>query len=277
MLVFLIDDEEYALKDIKSVMAEAEPDAEIMAFTRCEEALEVIRLGMKPDAVLSDITMPGISGLEFATSVKTFSEDTHIIFTTAHSEYAVDAFRIKANGYLLKPIIAEDLKRELSYVPGREKKQHDRLDVHCFGYFDVYWHDEPLVFGRKQSKELLAYLIDREGAACSSGEIGLALWEDDADEKAEKNRIRVLINDLKNTLKNIGIEDALIRDKREIAIKKDYLDCDYYRLLDGDMDALNSYHGEYMKQYGWAELTNARLHFIKNDNEKTKNGRGLWS
>ena len=151
-----------------------------------------------------------------------------------------------------------------------------KLEVRCFGYFDVLWKGQPLIFARKQSKELLAYLIDREGAACSSGEIALALWEDEVDEKAEKNRIRVLINDLRNVLRGIGMEDVLIRDKREIAIQRDLLDCDYYRLLNGDMTKLDSYRGEYMKQYGWAEVTNARLEFLSREEPQLRDSFALY-
>lgn len=39
----------------------------------------------------------------------------------------------------------------------------------------------------------------------------------------------------------------------------DRLDCDYYHMLEGDMDAINAYHGEYMVQYSWAELTAGQL------------------
>ena len=261
MFVFLID-EESAHNEIKDILIKADPDVEIMSFTSCDEALDAVSLGIRPDVVLSEIVLQGMSGLEFAESLRVHSPQTQIIFITAHSEYAIDAFRVKANGYLLKPVTEEDIRRELSYVPAYIQAPHDRLEIHCFGFFDVYWQGSPLVFSRKKSKELLAYLIDRNGAACTSGEIGLALWEDEGDDQAEKNRVRVVINDLKNTLKSIGMEDALLRAKREIAIKKDFVDCDYYRLLSGDTDARNSFQGEYMKQYGWAELTNARLHFI---------------
>ena len=77
----------------------------------------------------------------------------------------------------------------------------------------------------------------------------------------EHNRIRVLINDLKKTLQSIGMERVLIREHRELAIRKDLIDCDYYRMLEGDMDAVNSYRGEYMMEYSWAEITNADLRF----------------
>ena len=45
------------------------------------------------------------------------------------------------------------------------------------------------------------------------------------------------------------------------AVDTELLDCDYYRMLKGDMDAVNAYQGEYMKQYSWAELTVGRLFF----------------
>ena len=266
MLIFIIDDEKFALKDMEAVIAEAAPDARIEAFMRGEAALGAVGNGKKPDVVFSDIEMPGISGLEFAISMKKISPDARIIFTTAYEKYAIEAFRIKANGYLLKPLTVEGVREELAYIPQIHPADTDRLVIRCFGYFDVYWKGCPLIFGRKQSKELLAYLIDREGAACSSGEIALALWEAGSDERAERNRIRVLINDLRHTLRQIGMEDLLIRQKREIAVRRDLLDCDYYRVLDGDLDGLNSYRGEYMKQYVWAELTNGRLHFIKRKN-----------
>ena len=79
--------------------------------------------------------------------------------------------------------------------------------------------------------------------------------------KVEHNRIRVLINDLKKTLQSIGMEHVLIREHRELAIRKDLIDCDYYRMLEGDMDAVNSYRGEYMMEYSWAEITNVDLNF----------------
>ena len=73
--------------------------------------------------------------------------------------------------------------------------------------------------------------------------------------------IRVLISDLRATLREIGMEELLIRERRQLAIRRDLVDCDYYRMRDGDTAAVNAYFGEYMKQYSWAELTAGRLHF----------------
>lgn len=133
------------------------------------------------------------------------------------------------------------------------------LAVKCFGYFEVFWRGRPLMFSRKQTKELLAYLVDRKGDACTSEEIATALWEEEDNLKNLKARIRILISDLRQTLRQIGREDLLIRRSGRVAILADGLDCDYYRMLKGDMDALNSYEGEYMIQYSWAEMTAGQL------------------
>ena len=118
-----------------------------------------------------------------------------------------------------------------------------------------------MIFARRQTKELFAYLVDREGAACTAEEIAAALWEEENDIQAMKHRIRNLIGDIRNCLGRIGMEDVLIRERRQLALRRDRLDCDYYRMLAGDMEMVNAYRGEYMVEYSWAELTAGRLHF----------------
>lgn len=263
MLFFAIDDEPRMLRMLYEILAEAEPRAEIKDFSKASAALAVIEEGARPDVVFSDIEMPGMDGLELAVRIKNGSPETKLIFVTAYPRYASDAYRLHVNGYIVKPVQAERVREELALLdlPYSAPNEKGKLRVHCFGYFDVFWNDEPLVFRRKQTKELLAYLVDREGAACTSGEIALALWNDDCNATAANNRIRVLLNDLRTTLRAIGMEDVLIRQRRQLAIDCSKVDCDYYRMKDGDAPAVNAYGGEYMKQYSWAELTTAKLHF----------------
>ncbi len=139
--------------------------------------------------------------------------------------------------------------------------ENKKLGVRCFGYFDVFYGDDPLIFTRAKTKELLAYLIDRGGAACTGGEIELALWEDTAAVKNTKHYLRVLTNDLRTALASVGMEDVLIREHNQWAVRRSMLDCDYYRMLDGTPGPDDVFDGEYMKQYSWAEETRARLEF----------------
>ena len=79
-----------------------------------------------------------------------------------------------------------------------------------------------------------------------------------------KDRLRHLVGDLRKTLASIGMEDILVRRSGRLAILRDKVDCDFYRMVDGDMEAVNTFTGEYMAQYSWAEMTAGRLTFRKN-------------
>ena len=138
MLIFAIDDEESILKDIEDTIIRAvDGRAEIRGFRRSSDAMKAVEQGSIPDVVFADIVMPGISGLEFAVRLKEISPDTRIIFVTAHEEYAIEAFKVKAHGYVMKPINVEDVREELESVPIYQKADEDKLEVRCFGHFDV--------------------------------------------------------------------------------------------------------------------------------------------
>jgi two-component SAPR family response regulator len=202
-----------------------------------------------------------LSGLEFAVALKKASPDTRVVFVTAFSQYALDAFQVRAQGYIMKPLTTALVRRELDELPAEPKPAPNRLRVQCFGYFEVFWRGEPLRFARRRTKEFLAYLVDRRGAFCAMEDVISALWGDVDDMKNAKHRVRNYISDLRETLKEIDMEDVLIRRTNNIAIRTELLDCDYYRMLEGDMAAVNAFRGEYMTNYSWAELTAGNLYF----------------
>ena len=262
MRIFVLEDEAILLNGTVSAISQVRPKAQIFPFSRPKEALEAVAEGNHPDVVFSDIRMPGLNGLEFAVKLRTLCPKAKVIFVTGYEQYAVDAFRIHAHGYIMKPLTPDRIREELDYLEHPEKKPiSNQLVVRCFGHFEVYWQGEPLLFSRRQTKELLAILVDREGAVCTAEEISTALWENEGDLRLTKNRIRVLVSDLRNTLNKIGQGDVLIRRSGELSVRKDLLYCDYYRMLAGDPDAINEFYGQYMQQYSWAELTAGRIFF----------------
>ena len=262
MLIFAIDDEPKSLELLHDAIAQAAPEADIRDFPLGTAAIDAI-MGqrLRPDIVFTDIQMPELDGLALAVRLKQFSPRSKIVFVTGYSEYSMDAFRLHASGYVLKPLEEKRIREEIENIYPPITPANDRRYIQCFGQFEVFWQQKPLMFGRKQTKELLAYLVDREGAACTAEEIADALWEDEADMTAMKHRIRELIRDMRKTLAGIGMEDIILRRSGQLAIQRDRVDCDYYRMLDGDMQAANDFQGEYMKQYSWAEITTGRLLF----------------
>ena len=262
MMIFAIDDEPKALRVLCRCVEAAAPGAGLRAFDSAFAALDAIRFGgLFPDIVFSDIEMPGLSGLEFAVALKKASPDTRVVFVTAFSQYALDAFQVRAQGYIMKPLTTALVRRELDELPVEPKPAPNRLRVQCFGYFEVFWRGEPLRFARRRTKEFLAYLVDRRGAFCAMEDVISALWGDVDDMKNAKHRVRNYISDLRETLKEIDMEDVLIRRTNNIAIRTELLDGDSYRMLEGDMAAVNAFRGEYMTNYSWAELTAGNLYF----------------
>lgn len=259
MLIFAIDDDPQALRRLRRTLEKAAPEAEIAAFARGEAALDAVDRGTRPDIVFSDVRMPGMDGLTLAERLRERVPRLKIVLATAHPEYALEAMRLHIDGYIVKPVSPERVAGELRYNIPEPTAAPERIVVRCFGPFEAYWQGRPLAFGRKQTKELLAFLVDREGAACTAEEIAAALWEDETDMSAAKHRLRQLISDLRNTLSEIGMEAVLVRRSGQLAILRDRVDCDYYRLLDGDANAPKPFTGAYMSQYRWAELTDARL------------------
>lgn len=264
MSVYAIDDEKIALYELCETIQQALPQVQIERFTDPEAALQKLREScVRPDIVFSDIRMPGMDGLELAVRVKTHSPDTKVIFVTGYSQYAMDAFRAHANGYLMKPVTPEQITEEIAFLGLPVKNDAEKLQVRCFGSFEVFYRSEPLIFKRRLSKELFAFLIDRNGAYCSSEEISAVLWEDEPDLTKLKHRLRNLVSDMRAALKAVGQESVLLRGSGRIAVRRDAVDCDYFRMLDGDMNAVNAFRGEYMSQYSWAQLTEGKLHFMQ--------------
>ena len=126
-------------------------------------------------------------------------------------------------------------------------KSTKKLQVKCFGNFEVFAGGVPVKFSRKKSKELFAYLIDREGAAVNVNELNAILWEED-----KKSYFRNLIADIQASLKAVDAEDVFIKRRNECFVDVNKIDCDAYEYRKDNPDAIRMYRGEYMAQYSWA-------------------------
>lgn len=104
MRVIIVDDEPLAREGVALFLKGTE--AQVVA--QCENGNQAVTsiAELKPDLVFLDINMPGLSGLEVVEAVGPKNMPL-TIFLTAHDKYAIDAFRINALDYLLKPINAE--------------------------------------------------------------------------------------------------------------------------------------------------------------------------
>ena len=110
----IVDDESLALSRLKRLLNENGID-DITAFDNPIEALKEVTK-TKFDAVFLDISMPNITGLELADSIIQLEPKTFIIFQTAYSEFALEAYKSGGMGYLVKPIESNDIKNILEKI-----------------------------------------------------------------------------------------------------------------------------------------------------------------
>ncbi len=259
MRVIAVDDEQIILDDFVDMLKGMGEVTTVEGFTDCDKALTYISEN-DVDVAFMDIHMRGMDGITLAKRAKAIKPSLNIIFLTAYPEYSLDAMKLHASGYLVKPAIEEDVRKELRdlRIPP-ESGSGLRVKVQCFGNFEVYVDSYPCPFKYIKTKELFAYLVDRKGAFCSNGEILAALWEDKEITVSLENYLRNLVSDLRQVLKEYKLDDVMMKKKGMIRIVPELIDCDYYKWIEGDPVAINAFSGEYMSQYSWAEATLAGL------------------
>ena len=128
---------------------------EAKGFTQPQEALRYLE-HERVDAALLDIDMPGMNGIDLAAAIKEKWPDTAIFFLTGYPQYALDAFRVHANGYLLKPVKKQKSEAEIRYLMGKnQRKPVTRVEARALGNFDLLVDGKRADFKRAKSKELI--------------------------------------------------------------------------------------------------------------------------
>ena len=124
----LIDDELNSLQNLQQKLEGFCPDVAIVAVTqKPEEGILLIRQH-QPDVVFLDIEMPRMSGFRMLEELGEYDFD--IIFTTAYNHYSIDAIRISAFDYLVKPIGIEDLQQAVERLSKSLNRQtKEKIDI----------------------------------------------------------------------------------------------------------------------------------------------------
>jgi len=139
-------------------------------------------------------------------------------------------------------------------------KDEELLKIKTFGNFEIFGKDgNPLIFSKKLSKEIMAYLVDKRGYSVTTKDLILDILEDDTKNLNAAKYISKLICSAIKDLEAAGYDNIIVREKNSLHLNESKIDCDFYNLLDGDISYWQFYHNEYMKDYSWAEESNAML------------------
>jgi len=252
MKTILVDDMMLDLQLFELKCADM-PDFEIVGkFTDPNEAVQYAGSHVV-DFALLDIDMPGMDGIELARRLRALRGDIIIVFATAHTKFAVEALRMKADYMIFKPFDREDIADVLERAKLLHGRQRKRYYFHTFGSFDMTAAGQPVHFHSAKAKELMALCVFRGGRPVSIHEIVAYLWGEDADVDADKTGYRRTIKELTDSLREAGAEEILERERGACRVRMELAASDYRDFMDGDEEACCLFQGAYMQQYSWAE------------------------
>jgi two-component system LytT family response regulator len=126
MKVLIIDDERLARDELRDLLHIA-PDVEIVGEAAHAETARALIATTQPDLLLLDIQMPGPDGFTLLATLPL--PVPAVIFVTAHDSHALQAFRVNALDYLLKPIEPDQLKAALARVRDHLACRHAQATV----------------------------------------------------------------------------------------------------------------------------------------------------
>ena len=107
--IVMADDEPGVLLFLRSILSKLEGAQVVGTTENAEDAIKLVR-EQSPDLAFLDIELPDMKGIELAEKLREIKPDIAIIFITAHQEYSLDAFKLYASDYILKPVDQERVK-----------------------------------------------------------------------------------------------------------------------------------------------------------------------
>ena len=129
LIALVVDDEAPARSELRYLLEQDKRIAGVRVAASGTDALRVLE-NEPVDVVFSDISMPGLDGMELARVLARFAHRPAVVFVTAHDQHAVDAFAISAVDYVMKPVrperLAEAVRRVVRAVaPAPESRDED--------------------------------------------------------------------------------------------------------------------------------------------------------
>ena len=216
----IIEDEIHILNMMHYFMNENKHYKLVGTFSNPLEALKEAPL-LNADVLFIDIEMPMMNGIELAKRLKT--AENQVVFTTAYEHYALEAFRIQATDYLLKPVTPEDITaitnklmkiKEVNRLMQVSETKPNFPLIQCFGTFKVINYENTLLkWPTRKTEELLAYLLTHQQQSINKWRIADMLWPEKDGEKA-LHSVHNTVYLLKKTLKeyNFPIRIDMIHD-----------------------------------------------------------------
>ncbi len=258
MYIVGCDNSKLTMIKLEKILKKLDPNGKHRFYTDVQSLIS--NLDKPVEMAFIDVDMQGMDGITLAQRIMARYPLCNIVFLAEGTEYMHAAFDIHASGYIIKPFTKETIQDEIQHrrfiTPDYSECP---VKVQCFGSFKVFVNGKPVVFKRQKTIMTLAYLIDRRGALCDTDTLIGNIEPESAADDTEKSKMRVYISDLAATFAELGIDDLILKFSGTYGVDTSLLNCDYYRYLESDPEAISKYSGEYMTGYDFAEETRELL------------------
>lgn len=290
MKAILIDDEKPALQHLERLLTK---DARLEITGKYTSA----RLGLqhlqqeKADIVFLDIGMPEMDGLEAAEHIATLDRNIRVVYITAYTEYAIDAFELNAVDYLLKPVTSQRLGKTLERLVSRGEQARQEKEtalsappaadlpsgILCFKRLEFLEGSES---GRKmqwrtnKAQEVFALLLHYRGQWIMKDTIVDLVWPEFKPEKALAN-LHTTVYHIRKLLKTreMGVLVEFSQERYRLVRENVTLDVEQFEQgwsaapVESEQEwtrreaVLGLYRGDYLGEhhYDWAETRRKEL------------------
>lgn len=230
MKVVLVDDEELAVFLLEKQLMEFENVEIVGKYTNIQLFHDELD-SLDADVLFMDIEMGVFHGIELTAKISKLVNPPLLIFVTAYSRYAVEAFEVSAFDYLLKPVEVERLKKTIDKLQNemvkkellinRKKEQSEeekKLHIHSLGKFSLTDSKGQQVKWRtKKVKEMFAYLWHYRNSRIHKAAIIEELWPQHPYDKAN-SIFHTTMYQLRKILKEIGYADAIFYNNDDYSL-----------------------------------------------------------
>ncbi|MCT6923281.1 MULTISPECIES: response regulator [Bacillales] len=239
MKVLIVDDEPIMLLTMKRMLASIDGIELVGSFQQINEALAFLQQH-EADIAFLDIEIAEDNGIELARNLRANNANLDIVFTTAHANYAMQAYDVYPLDYMLKPVSKSRLNQTIARAMSKrrtasttENAVQNRLKVQTFGclevsstqYGEVKWRS-------KKNKELFAYLLMKRGKSVAK----MRLIEDVFPEMPVKNAetyLHTAVYQLRAVLKDHGFKSHVISGQEKYRLDLTNMDVDFLQFEQG--------------------------------------------
>lgn len=270
MKVVLVDDEYYALEGLRMELEDIGGIEVVGMFEEGTRLLEEIDR-ISPDIIFLDIEMPKVNGFELLERLMATGCTANIVFVTAYSHYAVQAFEINAADYIVKPVTRSRLKKTIERIKPRiAQNNKQKIEINCFRHLSITVGGKEINTGwrTRKAEELIAYLLCEKGRFVAKEKVAEDLWPELDGEKSVSN-LYLAYYYIKKQESKWGVKIPIESERGKMRIRLEEIGCDmveFDMLLESVLDkkdadntavlekAVELYQGALLEDgyYSWA-------------------------